>query len=105
MQSWIHIHDLANVFLFSLKNKLSGIFNGVGPNPVSNQELTSAVAQELNKSLILPNVPKFIMKLALGEMHTILFESQNVSSQKLSDLGFEFEYKTIHTALKQLLQK
>ena len=105
MQSWIHIHDLANVFLFALKNKLSGIFNGVGPNPVSNQELTSAVAQELNKSLILPNVPKFIMKLALGEMHTILFESQNVSSKKLSDLGFEFEYKTIHTALKQLLQK
>lgn len=105
MQSWIHIHDLANVFLYAVQNNLSGIFNGVAPNPVSNQELTATVAKELNKSLILPNIPKFLMELVLGEMHTILFESQNVDSQKLLNLGFEFEYKTIYTAIKQLLQK
>ena len=47
--------DLANLFLYVLKNNLEGVYNGVAPNPVSNQELTKTIATVLNKPLISPN--------------------------------------------------
>ncbi len=103
MQSWIHIDDLAKMFLFALQNNLSGVYNAAAPVPVTNEELTSEVAKILDKSFFMPNVPRFVMKLALGEMHTLLFESQNVSSQKIIQEGFHFKYQTIHTALENLL--
>ncbi|MGH2664219.1 TIGR01777 family oxidoreductase [Flavobacterium sp.] len=105
MQSWIHIHDLASMFLFALQNKLSGTYNAVAPNPVSNKELSAVIADVLDKPFFLPGIPKITLKLVLGEMHTLLYESQNVSSQKITNLGFSFQYKSIHNALEQLLVK
>ena len=105
MQSWIHIQDLSRMFLFALQHKLSGSFNAVAPNPVTNKELTTIIAEVLDKPLFLPGVPKIVMKLLLSDMHTLLFESQNVSSQKITNLGFTFQYKSIHTALQQLFIK
>jgi uncharacterized protein (TIGR01777 family) len=105
MQSWIHIHDLANMFLFALQNNMKGVYNAVSPSPVTNYELTSTAAEILEKPFFMPNIPKFMMKLILGEMHTLLFESQNVSAQKIKSKGFEFQYKSIQSALKQLLNK
>lgn len=102
-QSWIHIKDLAGVFLYVAKQQLGGIYNGVAPNPVTNNELTKAVASTLNRPLILPNIPKFMMKLVLGEMHILLFESQRVSSKKIEDKGFEFQYVNLKPALEDLL--
>lgn len=104
-QSWIHIHDLANLFLFALQNNLDGVYNAVSPTPVTNHELCKITAKTLKKPFFLPNIPKFIMKIVLGEMHTLLFESQNVSSKKIEKAGFQFEYKSIYSALQQLLTK
>ncbi|MFT5848369.1 MAG: hypothetical protein ACJARX_001122 [Psychroserpens sp.] len=98
-QSWIHIKDLARLFVFAVTNNLEGVYNGVAPNPVSNKELTKTVAKTLGKPLILPNIPKFVMKLALGEMHMILFESQRVSAIKIEKLGFNFEFHHLEPAL------
>nr|WP_321247423.1 TIGR01777 family oxidoreductase [uncultured Psychroserpens sp.] len=98
-QSWVHIKDLARLFVFAVTKNLEDTYNGVAPNPVSNTELTKAVAKTLHKPLILPNIPKFVMKLALGEMHILLFESQRVSATKTEDAGFEFEYHHLESAL------
>lgn len=105
VQSWIHIHDLANMFLFALQNNLHGTYNAVAPTPVTNYELNYSVAKTLDKPFFMPNVPQFVMKLILGEMHTLLFESQNVSSKKIKETGFVFQYKLIQSALSQLLHK
>lgn len=102
-QSWIHISDLAQLFLYVLKHQLEGVYNGVAPNPVTNQELTKTITTTLDKPLFLPNIPKFFMKLILGEMHIILFESQRVSSKKIEDSGFYFEYHHLQPALEDLL--
>ena len=103
-QSWIHKTDLAKLFLYVLKNKITGIINGVAPNPVTNSELTKAVATVLRRPLILPNIPKSMMKLILGEMHILLFESQRVSSKKIEEKGFDFKHPNIKPALSDLLQ-
>lgn len=102
-QSWIHIDDLARVFLYVSQHGLEGVFNGVAPNPVSNSELTKAVAKTLKRPLILPNIPQFIMKLVLGDMYILLFESQRVSSKKIEDKGFEFQFVNLRRALESLI--
>lgn len=104
MQSWIHIEDLANLFLMAAEKNWTGIYNGVSPNPVTNQVLSKSVAKSLNKPFFLPNIPTFVMKLALGEMHQILFSSQHVSSNKAIKKGFEFKYPNLEEALDNLLK-
>lgn len=102
-QSWIHIEDLAKIFLFVMQHPLEGIFNGVAPNPVSNNDFTKMVAKSLKKPLVLPNIPKFLMQLILGEMHILLFESQRVCSKKIEEQGYRFEYSNLQPALEDLL--
>jgi len=103
-QSWIHINDLAGLFLYVLENQSSGVYNGVAPNPVTNLELTKAIAKVLGKPLLLPSIPKFFMKLVLGEMHILLFDSQRVSSKKIEDKGFLFKEYHLQSALEGLLK-
>ena len=103
IQTWIHIHDIASLYYFAIKNNLDGVYNAISPNPVSNEELTVAISKVLKKALFMPNIPKFIMKLILGEMHELLFENRNLSAKKIIDKGFVFKYKTIDEALKNIL--
>ncbi|MDH4404386.1 MAG: TIGR01777 family oxidoreductase [Flavobacterium sp.] len=103
IQTWIHILDIASLYYFAIKNNLDGVYNAVSPNPVSNEELTFTIAKVLKKPLFMPNIPKFIMKLILGEMHELLFENRNLSAKKIIDKGFVFKYKTIDEALKNIL--
>ncbi|GAA4953740.1 TIGR01777 family oxidoreductase [Algibacter agarivorans] len=102
-QSWIHINDLAHMFLYVYKHRLNGVYNGVAPNPVSNKELTKTIANVMHKPLFMPNIPKFFMKLVLGEMHMLLFESQRVSCKRITEKGFYFKYNSLEPALKDLL--
>lgn len=102
IQSWIHVHDLAALYLFAVENAWDGVYNAAAPNPVSNEEFTKAIATVLKKPLFLPNIPQFVMKFFLGEMHELLFENKNVSSQKAIGSGFIFKYKTVDKALENL---
>lgn len=101
-QSWIHVNDLARIFLFVIENRLQGIFNGVASNPVTNAKLTKEIAGVLKKPLFLPNVPEFVMKILLGEMSYLLFASQRVSSKKIEEEGFDFNYPNIKVALHNI---
>jgi hypothetical protein len=103
-QSWIHIQDLVAIFYHVIENKLPGIYNGVSPYPVTNTELTRSIAKTLNKPFFLPNIPKFVMQLILGEMHQILFSSQHVSCRKLLDENFQFKFASLDKALNDLLK-
>jgi uncharacterized protein (TIGR01777 family) len=101
--SWIHINDLAKLFIYVVDHNLYGIYNATAPNPITNKELTKAISKKLDKPFFLPNIPKFIMKLVLGEMHEMVCESQNVSSKKIEAAGFNFDYKYITSTLASLL--
>ena len=103
-QSWIHIKDLAGILMFLGSEGHSGVFNAVAPNPVTNKRLTREVAKLFKKPLWLPNIPQFVMKLFFGEMATILFASQRVSSQKIEKYGYNFRYQNICRALENLHQ-
>jgi len=102
-QSWIHIDDLTHLYYFAIQNSWEGVYNATAPNPVDNEELTKKIAKTLDKPFFMPNIPEFLLKLALGEMYILLVASQNVSSQKAQDNGFVFKYRTLEKALQNLL--
>ena len=100
MQSWIHIDDLAGIYCYALGEELEGVYNAVAPYPVTNKQVVSAIAKVLDKPYFLPNIPRFVMKAALGEMHMLLFTSQNVSAKKIIGEGYQFKYLSLEKALK-----
>jgi len=103
-QSWIHLEDVAGIFVHVIKEELTGVYNVVAPNPVSNNVMTMTIAEVLDKRIILPNIPKIVMRLLLGEMHVLLFASQRVSSKKIQDSGYQFEYENLNPTIKALIK-
>lgn len=104
--SWIHIDDLVNMFIESMENEgFSGVFNAVAPNPVTNKSFLKQLSKSLNKPYFLPNTPKFILKLAMGELASAITGGNNVSSQKIQDAGYKFEFAKLDDAFKDLRSK
>jgi len=101
--SWICISDLCEIFMHILQNKESGTFNGVGPDPRTNEVFTKAIAKQIKKPIWLPNVPKFALRIIVGEMVDILVGGNKVSSKKIEESGFNFKFKTLEEALENLL--
>jgi uncharacterized protein (TIGR01777 family) len=100
---WIHWHDVVEMYLLAIENPaLAGVYNMVAPNPVTNKQLTVTIARMLHKPLWLPNVPAWVLKLALGEMSTIVLGSTNVSAQKIQDAGFRFKFPELGGALTEV---
>ena len=102
-QSWIHIDDLVSLFLFVLESNLDGVFNAVAPNPVQQKDFVKSVAKALNRPLFFPNIPEFVLNFVFGEMSAIVLESQRVSTQNIQNLGFQYKYHELDTALDHLL--
>ncbi len=103
IMSWIHVDDLAALFIFALENQLKGVFNAVGPHSARNEELTKLLAKVMNKPLLLPSVPKFALKLMLGEMAQVVLGSNYVSSEKIQSSGFNYQYPELYPALEHLI--
>ncbi len=104
--SWIHLDDLCKMFIHALENDtIQGIYNAVAPNPVTNKELSKLSAKVLGKPFFLPNVPGFVLKLALGEMASMVLGGNRVSSEKIQNDGFMFTYPEVEPALNDLLTK
>lgn len=104
-QSWIHIEDLARVFLHILENGLSGPYNAVAPNPITHEQLIEQLADTMGKKVWLPKVPAFALKTLMGEMSTLVLGSQLVSSDKIEKTGFSFHYVNLKQALNNLQHK
>lgn len=102
-QSWIHLQDVALMYLFVVQNGLSGIYNAVSPNPVTHKKMTQVLAEHLNKSLWLPAIPEFVIRLLLGKMSAVVLESQLVSAQKVIAEGYEFQFVNLEHAIEELL--
>ncbi len=101
---WIHIEDMCQMFVYALeKEQLSGIYNGVAPNPVPNKEFIQTIPKAMGISALILPTPEFVIRLAMGEMSAVVLDSNRVSAQKILDSGFKFKHPLLLNALKDVL--
>ena len=100
-QSWIHIQDLVHLFIFAINHH--GTYNAVSPNPVTQKQLVKVISRQYKMPQWLPGIPAFLIKLAMGKMASIFFDSIRVSSAHAQEQGFSFVFPTIQEALEDLL--
>lgn len=99
--SWIHIDDLCRMFIFAIENNsVSGIYNAVAPNPERNKDMMFLLKKVIDRPALMMPVPGFALKLAMGEMASMVLDGSKISSAKIEAAGFEFLYPKLQTALK-----
>ena len=87
-----------------LESNLQGPVNLTAPNPVTNQEFTSALARALHRPALFP-APAIALKVAMGGFSSEILGSKKVMPQVLSDAGFEWDYPHITNALTALVSE
>ncbi|CAN2203245.1 COG1090 Predicted nucleoside-diphosphate sugar epimerase [Candidatus Nanopelagicaceae bacterium] len=102
--SWITLHDVIRAITFLLEDKVSGPVNLTSPNPVTNQEFTSALARAMHRPALFP-APAIALKIALGGFSSEILGSKKVIPQALTDAGFTWDYPHITNALTALIQE
>jgi uncharacterized protein (TIGR01777 family) len=100
--SWITLHDQIRAITFLLENNISGPVNLTSPNPVTNQEFTSALARAMHRPALFP-APAIALKIALGGFSSEILGSKKVTPQTLTDAGFIWDYPHITSALAALI--
>jgi uncharacterized protein (TIGR01777 family) len=101
--SWITLHDQIRAIVFALEHQISGPVNLTSPNPVTNQEFTSALARALHRPAVFP-APAIALRIALGGFSTEVLGSKRVIPHVLQEAGFTWDYPHITEALTQLIQ-
>jgi uncharacterized protein len=102
---WISLEDEVRALRFLIDSELSGPVNLVGPEPVTNLELTKALGEVMKRPTVLP-IPAFAVRLLYGEMgETLATVSNRVVPQVLLDAGFHFKHTDIRSALRAALDK
>ena len=103
--SWIHEEDLVRLFVFGIQNEqIEGIYNAVAPNPEKMYDFAKAMkAQSKLPWRMVWSIPFTLLTAAMGEMSTVLTNSARVSSEKIIRAGFQFTFKKMDEALKNLI--
>jgi uncharacterized protein len=102
--SWISMQDEIRALLFLLNDKnTAAVYNLTAPNPVTQAAFGHAIAQVLRRPYWFPT-PAFALRLALGEMSTLVLDGQRVLPDRLKEAGFKFKDEQLGPALQALLK-
>lgn len=100
--SWIHIDDVLRFTALAAEDQnLKGVYNLTSPQAVTNREFTKAFAKALKYPFVI-SVPAVVLRLALGEMSSMLTAGQNVAPKRLLAAGFKFQYPDLSQALSEI---
>jgi uncharacterized protein (TIGR01777 family) len=103
--SWIHIDDLARLYLFAIEDPyLNDSYNATAPVPITQKQLVVGLAEKLrHKFYTAIHVPAFLLKLFFGKRSIELLKSATVNDKKIKSAGFTFLYPTIESAIDELV--
>lgn len=102
---WVHVDDVVGALLFAVDDaRLAGPVNVVAPDARTNAEFTKALGRALHRPAFLP-APGFALRLALGEMASMLLDGQRAVPKKLLELGYKFRHPSLDEALASLFKK
>ena len=102
--SWLHIDDIVGIYLYALDNsQLQGPLNAASPKPVRMKEFANSFGKVLKRPSLFP-VPKFVLKIVIGETAEVVTASQRVNVKKLFESGYKFRFEKLEDALRDLLK-
>jgi uncharacterized protein (TIGR01777 family) len=100
---WIHIDDLIGMYLAALDEETwTGALNGTAPEPVTQKAFARALGRALHRPAFAP-VPRFALKLLMGEMAEIATTGVRAVPARPMQLGYEFRHADLDAALRGLL--
>lgn len=100
--SWIHLQDIVRVIEFCLLESLSGPVNATAPEPVTNKLFATTYGKVLHRPAVLP-MPAWLLRAVMGQMaEELLLTGQKVLPDKLRQAGFEFTFRTLEEALRDV---
>ena len=100
---WIHMEDEVRAIDFLMRQAAAeGAYNLCAPNPLTNADFGKVLARYSRRPYWAP-APAFALRIALGEMSTLVLDGQRVIPDRLLKMGFQFLYPDAATALSSLL--
>jgi hypothetical protein len=100
---WIHIDDLVAMIDWAIHEPaIDGPLNAVAPQCVTNRQWTQAIGAAVKRPTWMA-VPKFALRVVLGEFADSLTSSQKVVPEVAQRLGFQFSYPTLQQALEEVV--
>lgn len=100
---WIHLADEVGAIRFLLENEsASGPFNLIAPAPTSNADFYRGLAKALRRPYWFPT-PAFLLRLALGEMSSLIVDGRFAQPKRLTGLGYRFQFAGLEEALSDLI--
>ncbi len=101
---WIHIDDLCEMYVQAIENEsYQGIYNAVAPEHNSNTSFSKILAKSFKKPFLPIGVPGFLLKIIFGEIAALLLQGSRISSEKIKQRGFKFQFPHLKGALNNLM--
>lgn len=97
--SWITLTDELAAIRHVIGTDVHGPVNAVAPEPTTNRAVTRALAQALHRPAVLP-VPRFALRIALGQFADDLVASQRVVPGVLARTSFAWTHATPQDAAR-----
>jgi uncharacterized protein (TIGR01777 family) len=102
---WVHLDDVVGAVLHALDDEsVAGPVNVTAPQPVTNSELSRALARALRRPAFLP-VPGLALRGLYGAMAELVVSGQRVIPQRLTEQGYEFRHPVVGPALQDVLAR
>lgn len=103
--SWIHIDDLTRAILHTINTEeAQGVFNFTAPI-VEHQNLFGYTLARASHRPHYTWVPSLALRIILGQMSTVILDTQKVIPNKLQAIDFKFKYPDLKIALEDLVHK
>ena len=100
---WVYRDDVCRAFIWAIENQaVEGVFNLCAPTPARGKELVKASAKAMKQPAVFLPAPALVLRLIFGEMSAVILNSNRVSSEKLTQAGFEFQWPELNAALRNI---
>ncbi len=98
---WIHIDDLCSIYAKALEDlNMRGVYNAVAPECVNYRQLIEHLSLAYPKLFVTMKVPKWFLKLVLGEQSDMLIKGTRIAPKNLQNMNFQFQYPDLLKAVE-----
>ena len=102
---WIHISDVAGIFLYALDNEnVNGAVNACSPKIVTMKEFCESLGMTMKRPSMF-KIPEFVLKIIMGESSEVILKGAHVIPQKILEAGYKFKFEKVKNALCSILTR